>query len=442
MARTTQVPAAARPRLFYGWVIVGVVFSASLVGAASGFDILAVVLKPMSHDLGLSRTATLLASTIATVTGALAGMAIGPLVDRYGPRRVMAASALLGGAMLILLSRLSAVWQLYVFFGLGIGLLRPGLWGLSGMSALAHWFTRRRGRAMAIASAGMGVSALVMVPVGQAVTSHFGWRAAWLMLAALMLAVVAPAAALLMRRRPEEMGLRPDGDGPEAGLRESEGSAERAAEDWSGNEAIRTRAFWLIAVAFGLSMLPISGLWLHVLSFFTDNGISAEAAAFAMAATAIGSLPGRLVWGFIAERAPIRWCVLASTALTGLTLLLVMSARHPTVAALAMAVWGFAQAGLIQQQMQVWPDYFGRGQVATITGRAMPIQLLGSAAGPLLAALLFDASGSYGVTFLAFMGAHALSAVAISFARPPRRKAGGADRSGGTATAARITSAV
>ena len=326
--------------------------------------------------------------------------------------------------VLLLLSRLGAAWQLYVLFGLGIGILRPGLWGLPGMSALAHWFVRRRGRATALASAGMGVSALVMIPIGQAVASAFGWRAVWLMLAAMMLALVVPSAALFMRGRPEEMGLRPDGEAPaaEGGKASSTaGGAVSKGQDWQPRQAVRTRAFWLIAIAFGLSMLPVSGLWLHGLAFFTDRGLSPTQASFAMAATALGTLPGRLVWGIIGERVPARWCILISTAATGAMLLLIMRAHHPLLAALAMSLWGLAQAGLIQQQMQVWPDYFGRRHIATITGRALPVQMLGSAAGPILAARIFDVSGSYTITFLAFMAAHALGAAAIFFARPPRR---------------------
>jgi MFS family permease len=433
MARATEVATRTQRRFFYGWVIVGVVFLASLVGASSGFDMMAVVLKPMSEDLGLTRTATLLATTIATAVGALAGFVIGPLVDRYGPRRVMVASALLGTAVLVLLSLHRSAWQLYLVFGLGMGLLRPGLWGLSGMSALAHWFVRYRGRAMAIASAGMATSALVMIPIGQMVVGRFGWRAVWLMLAAMMLGLVVPAAALLMRRRPEDMGLEPDG-GPQPAAPGGVAPvhAGPAGGDWRSSEAVRTAAFWLIALTLGLSMLPISGLWLHVLAFYSDRGLSSTQASFAMAATAIGSIPGRLVWGFIAVRLAIRWCILASTGLTGATLLLVMNAGHPAVAAVAMAVWGFAQAGLIQQQMQVWPDYFGRSHVATITGRAMPIQLLGSATGPLLAARIFDLSGSYQITFFAFIGAHVLACAAILFARPPQRREAAAKTAGQT----------
>ncbi|MSQ33439.1 MAG: MFS transporter [Dehalococcoidia bacterium] len=427
MARTnTEIAVQPRPRLFYGWVIVGVVFTASLVGAASGFDMLAVLLKPMSESLGLSRTAALLPATIATGVSAVAGFFLGPLVDRYGPRRVMVACSLLGVGVLLLLSRMSAAWQFYVLFGLGIGILRPGLWGLPGMSALAHWFIRRRGRATALASAGMGVSALVMIPIGQAVASAFGWRAVWLMLAVMMLALVVPAAAFFMRGRPEEMGLRADGEAPAApGGTAGALPADQVnrGEDWQAREAVRTRAFWLIAVAFGLSMLPVGGLWLHALAFFTDGGLSPTQASFAMAATALGTLPGRLVWGIIGERVPSRWCILISTAATGAMLLLIMSAHHPLTATLAMALWGLAQAGLIQQQMQVWPDYFGRRHIATITGRALPVQMLGSAAGPLLAARMYDVSGSYTITFIVFMAAHALGAVAIFFAKPPRRAA-------------------
>jgi MFS family permease len=422
---TNRLKRQRRP--FYGWLIVGIGFLGWLVFAGVSADVPTVLLKPMSEGLGWTRTATIGVTALAAVVSAAVSPLFGRIVDRHGARTLMAASAVVGGALVAALSLVYEPWHFYLLFGIGLGLIRPGLASVTATTAVSNWFVKKRGRALAISSMGAGVSALGIIPLTQYVVTSFHWRAAWLMLAIMSWVLLALPAALIVRRRPEDMGLVPDGEA--TGNAESlvvpqshsnPTSANPAGEvDWASGEALRTRAFWLVLASVSLTALPLMGLWLHAVSNFADRGIAPTAAALAVSSLAITSLPFRLFWGFLAERLSVRYCLVIVNFGSVVAVVLIMLATSFTTACAAMMFWGVFVGGSMALQALVWPEYFGRLALGTIQGYAQLFQVVGIAGGPVFAGLIFDTTGSYTVAFVTFAAAYFLAALIMFIAKEP-----------------------
>ncbi|MBM3941282.1 MAG: MFS transporter, partial [SAR202 cluster bacterium] len=202
------------PRFFYGWVIAGVMavvggWTLSMGGANFGFFI-----SPMRDELGFDRAFFGWASTARLYGGALGGIYIGRLLDVRGPRFVLALFGGIGAALVASLGFVSAEWQLIFIFGV-IGLL--GMQGSANIytsAIVAKWFVRRRTRAMALMYLGVPTTLIVAFPLTQLLIDQLGWRGAWATLGLVGVAIIVPSSLLLLRREPEDMGLRPDGDPP------------------------------------------------------------------------------------------------------------------------------------------------------------------------------------------------------------------------------------
>lgn len=405
--------------LFYGWYIVGVVFLGFFVNSGVSIWVFGTLLKPMSEDLGWSRSATVGAATLAAVSGAVVSPWIGRLVDRHGPRLVMAICATLGGGLLIAVGWVQAVWQLYLFYGLSNGAVRPGMSMLSGPTAVANWFIRKRGRAMGLVALGTSVGGVVFVPLTQWVVQGWGWRTAWVgMGVATWLLLVLPA-FLLLRRRPEDLGLLPDGE-PAPTAARSGTLPQTAPADWEARAALRTPAFWLLLVAWGLGSLGTSSLFLLQTSSYADRGLDAASAAAATSLFAFVGMLVKLPWGLLAERLHVRYCSVAYFALSGLGAVAQVYVTDVPSAMVAAAVYGLGAGGTIQLSNQVWADYFGRRNVGAIRGNANLLQVVTQAGGPFFAAGVFDRTGSYDGAFVAFAGTFAVAALLMVMALPPR----------------------
>ena len=249
---------------FRGWWIVAVGFLGLYLHGSATSYLFALLIVPMETDLGWSRTTLVGALTVATFVSGGAGLVLGPIFDRQGVRFGMTLSALLGGAFMLLLAAMSAPWQLYLLFGVGLGVTRVGLENVGPRTAIANWFVRRRAAAFAWFSGGRALfGATLLVPIAVMV-DNTSWRSGWIAIGALEIAVLAPLAWLVVRRRPEDVGQLPDGDEP--GM----GSASGTAGDdddlsggeihWTRGEAARTRSFWYMTAAFVLVGFPATGI--------------------------------------------------------------------------------------------------------------------------------------------------------------------------------------
>lgn len=426
MGNLFRLRRGGRAPLFYGWRIVAVSFLSLFIHGAATSYLFGLLVVPMERDLEWSRTTLVGALTLATFVTAGLGMLIGPLFDRRGARAGMTLSALLGGASLVLLAFASTPWQYYALLGIGVGAARTGLENLGPRAAIANWFIRRRAAAFAWSSGGRAVFGFTMVPLFALLVERTSWRAGWGALGAVEILVLAPLAWLIIRRRPEDHGLLPDGDAPAASASDPAGATAVAAESgetqWTRGEAMRTRAFWLVTLGLVLTGMPATGVIANMVPYFVDEGLSLSFASAAFAFFGFGAMFGRPFWGCVAGRFGVR----AGLTLYGFgyALAIALYALAGSEWTLFAAAWpvGLVVGGAQQLQSQAWPDYYGRRHVGAITGLTILLVTPAMAAGPLVMAAAFEAAGSYGPVLIVYAAGAFLAGFCFLLAKRPRKR--------------------
>jgi MFS family permease len=293
---------------------------------------------------------------------------------------------------------------------------------------VSNWFIRRRGRAIAITAMGTSLAAIIVPSLAARMIDAFGWRTAWAVLGVAVWVLVIPLAALIMRRRPEDHGLVPDGRyiAPRAGDRLA---AQRASVDgvrWTRKQAMRTPALWMLILTFGLGSMGFGAMLLHLIPFLTDSGYSRVQAAGAFSMLGVSGLISKPIWGIVADRLPSRFAAATEFALLAAGVFAISIAPTLPLMYGAIFLMGVGVGGVITLQETVWADYFGRLTLGTVRAVGRPFTIVSSAGGPVLAGLAYDLRHSYDVAFLTFIGAYAIAACLILLTptpRPPRENA-------------------
>lgn len=421
---------ATKPRFFYGWTIVAVGFLAHIASAFSISSTLSVFLKPLSEDLEISRGVFSLVRSGEIFIIAAAAVLIGPLIDRHGSRWLMVTGGLVSGVGFLLLGRARDFWQFMLFRWL---LVSPGesLMGQIVVNvSISRWFIRMRGRALALAGMGHGLTKVVMPLVAASLIVDIGWRATWGVFGILTLVLVVAPSLFFMRRRPEDMGLLPDGRAPdeeESGASEGESGSAKARRSaiadvtWSRREALRTPAFWLIVTTFGVAGIGVTGLNLHVFAFVTDQGHSAMVAAAVLSVIAFMQFSTPIAWGLLAERWDIARLIMAKFLIQAAGLLWALSSPGLFSLYAGFFLYGIGMGGTSVLAEIIWANYFGRVSLGRIRGIGSFITHAFAAAGPPFFGFLFDATQSYFLSFTIFIGLLFASAFLSLFLRPPRK---------------------
>jgi MFS family permease len=364
----------------------------------------------MSAELGWSQSTIVIASSITSIVSALSGPLLGRVADRHGPRIILLCSLIV---MFIGMSGAGLVqepWQLYLTFGLLTGVSRSGLQSVVPGTMISNWFIRRRSAAYGIAAMGPPCSNSLLPPIITVIVAMFGWRAGWVAMGLQALIIGLPAALLIRRQRPEELGLRPDGEKMEPS---SEPAGPRAAaaqpvrgDDWTAREAIRSPAFWLVAAGMALVLLGPNVSIIFMFSYFGNLGIPATTAALAVSAVSGMQVLSRLFfWAPVSARIrSVRWLLVVWGSIMLCGTLSLAFAQGEIWALLAAAILGTALGGNLVLQLQIWPEYFGRTALGTILGTGSIMQGITASSVPLLLAVLLDHTGDYTLLYLITSG--------------------------------------
>ena len=407
-----------RPRFFYGWVIVGVCFVAEATAFGAGSASLAVFLQPMSEDLGWSRTTLTFALTVQQLGNILVAPVAGNILDRRGPRIVMVVGAICAGAGFALISEVQEPWQFFLLYGLAGALGLREIGNLVTGTVISKWFVRMRGRALAFSGLGLNTGAVVFGPVIALLITSVGWRGAWLALGIIVMVVLLPPAIFLLRRSPEDMGLLPDGDSPDDDA--SPDVRPRPTEPrFTVSEALRKRATWLIVLSTSMVGLALGTLNHHQVAYFVDTGLTLERASFFFAMGHLATLPSKVMWGLLSEKVPVRYCMAGNDVARAISIVLLLVVSGET------RLWGYVVftglgQGVAFLNAKIWADYYGRAFIGSIRGILTPIQVVSGLGGPLMAALIFDATQSYDISFAFCVLALVVATTAILMARPPQ----------------------
>ncbi len=368
---------APRPALVLGASVFGIfVGFGSLVIFSFG-----VFLKPVSAAFGWSRTQASLGFTLAALTVAAASPFLGRLVDRIGPRRVMLpcvaiyAVALAG---LALVHSLAAYYALYV----ALGLVGNGTAHLCYARVVSSWFDRRRGAALAAVMAGAAAGAILIPPLATSLISHYGWRSAYLLLAAMAVTLGLIPAILFVHDAPTR---RQGSDAP----------ARPHHTGHTGLSAARTPVLWLLLAGFFLFSLSVNGCVAHLIPMLTDRSITADTAALAASLLGIFTLAGRLLTGAMLDRVPAPPLTTAFFTIAAIGVAILSSAHTPNTAFLAAALTGLgmgAEAGVLPYLIS---RYFGLRSFTEIYGYAFTSYAIAGALGPLLMGWGYDQWHSY-----------------------------------------------
>jgi MFS family permease len=418
-------PKQRTSRIFFGWWIVAVGVLTQIAGVFSLSSTLSIFLKPVTEDLGVSRGAFSLVRTGEILIAALIAPIAGPFIDRGGARKLIVTGAIIASLGYILLSRVQEFWQ---FFLIRCTLVVAGdtlMGALVVMVIISRWFVRKRGRAIAIANLGTGVAKVTMPLIAAALFVSVGWRDSWALFGIFTFLVVVGPALALVRNSPEEMGLRPDGD-PESRSAPSAASTAAASRvllgadvPWTRAEALRTRAFWLLGVTFGIANVGIAGLNLHIFSFVTDLGHPAITAATVMSTVAFTQLGSTMFWGLLAERIDIRKAAMVQFLTQAVGLVLALISAHLALIYVGFFIYGIGLGGSFLLREVVWANFFGRISLGTVRGMGVFLTNIFAACGAPFFGFLFDATGGYMLSFVLFIIALLTSAFLILTVEPP-----------------------
>ena len=397
------------------------------VNARTAFSLL---FPPILDEFGWERGVTAGAFSFGFFISAILSPLLGRLIDRYGPLVILEAGVAITGAGMLLASQVSQPWQLYLTLGVLVGGGSVCL-GYTGQGLyLPNWFVRRRGLAMSIAFSGVGIGSIVLFPWLQALIAQAGWRAACAAIGLLVLVVLAPL-NLLVRRRPEDLGLGPDGDSVVAtamAAARHENVVDHAwvAIDWTLARALRTARFWWIAGGFSSAMFAWYAVQVHQTKYLIESGFSPMYAAWALGFVSFAAIPGQIALGHISDRIGREWVWAVGNSgfvLCYAALLLMRDFPEPALLWLMVAAQGFLGYGLTSVLGGVVAEIFQGRHYGSIFGALMGFGIAGGAVGPWVTGVLYDASGSYALAFSLAIGASVISAMCIWLAAPRQIRA-------------------
>ncbi len=389
---------------------------------------LSIFVTPMTEEFGWSRTAFSGAVSVGGVLAALTSPMVGTFLDRKGPRTILLVAVLTTGVTILMLSGVETLLGFYLLFCIA-RMNFAGPFDLGTHGAVVNWFVARRPLATSIATLAQMAGLTVMPLIGYWAMVHGGWRSGWIAIGVTVLAVGFLPTWALMVRRPEDLGLLPDGGSPPSPAgKGNTGAAGPAVEEptFTRAEALATPAFWLLSL-YTLLVYPVqAGMSLHQAAHLMESGIGASVAVSSVTTfSATSGLVG-LVFGLLLRRIGVR----ASLAFSGVALcaasLLIARVASPFEALAAAAMFGVAMGGIHTALPVAWADYFGRRSFGAIRGVALAIQVTAQASGPLLSGVLRDLTGNYASSLAVFAtlgGLAAIAALLIKAPRPPTRHA-------------------
>ena len=382
----------AQPRIFYGWWV-ALAFSVAVFLSTGVRFAVGPFLKPVVADLGLDRGSfSLVVALSLFLYGAFMPL-VGVLVDRFGSRLVVTAGTLLLGASLAATGMSTALWQLYLFYGVlaAVGLAATG--HVVGAAILARWFVRQRGTAISMLGGASMAGMTVLVPLAMWLILTLGWRYAYAVLGLVTLALILPLSLWVIRDRPEELGLHPDGvawDGPFP--LEGAVSGERTRL----GDAVQVVTFWQLAGGLFTCGFSMSLLSAHGVPMLTDHGVDPMAASAALGLLGGTSIAFAMLLGYLSDRVGRKGILASIYVLRIFAIAMLFLVREPGALMVVAAIGGLGMSGTLAMSAALSGDIFGRYSMGTIFGMIFLSHQAGAAIGSWLGGFLFDLSGGYG----------------------------------------------
>ncbi len=386
----------------YGWVIVGAGALMGCVAIGAMFS-LAVFLQPMSDATGWSRTGISSAMTLDFLTMGVAAFGWGILTDRFGPRIVVLAGAILLGLGLALASRATSLLEFQIIYGVVVGIAAGAVFAPM-IATVTGWFEERRSLAVSLVSAGMGVAPMTISPFASWLIESYDWRTALLVIAVMAWLLLIPA-ALLVRRPPPASSA-------------AAGMLAEGGEGMTVAQALRSPQFIVLAVTFFFCCAAHSGPIFHTVSYALTCGLSAMTAVTIYSVEGLAGLGGRILFGLLGDKFGARRIVVLGLMVRALGAGSYYFTREIGEFYAVAILFGMAYGGVMPLYAVIAREYFPMRIMGTVFGAAAMISSLGMALGPAVGGWIFDTFNGYGFLYIASFGM-GLAAVATALAFPP-----------------------
>jgi MFS family permease len=397
---------AARTRRYQGWKVVACAFLIAVFGWGFGFYGIGVFLAELVERHGWATSSVASAVTVLYLVGAALIAFVGNAFERFGPRRVVLVGMSAMGAAAIGLTWITHVWQLYLVFSL----MAAGWATMSGAALnliVAPWFERRRGLAISLAFNGAAVGGVLLAPALVFLIGRIGFRAAVLVLVAVMVGVLTPLVLWLLERGPDVLGLAPDGDVP----------APSAAAKVGGGIAppprdfMRTWHFWSVALPFALGLTAQISIIIHQVSFLKPE-LGIAGAAWAVSLTSVCTVLGRLAVGSVVDRLNRRGVIAGNFLLQATSVVLMLSGPGPMLLYVACAMFGLGVGNTTSLPSVIVQAEFPKAAFGRVVSAIIAINQFTYSFGPGLLGWLRDGFGSYHASLVACLVLQ-LAAVAV-----------------------------
>jgi len=421
-------------KIFYGWTIVAVTFLIGFTQAGVFQNVLSIFLKPMAEEFGWNRSIITGSIAVGSLAGGILSPLVGPHLDHYGSRKPAFWGITILSAGLIALSQLSAVWQLYLFFGTG-RMIASGLLALVVTVSVSNWFIEKRGRAMGISQLGSRIGIAFLPLLVQHIIMSYGWRTAWAVLGIIVFAFSALPSLIFLKRRPEDIGLLPDGRAPEEKLGTGPESPDEKKQKsrfnienepvWTRKTVFRTSAFWQLVFVMCVIYLVGAGSNFHLFPFMTDQGLPPTTAVLVITVLSVCAALGGVLFGFLAERISVKKLMGGVLITIGILFYSVFWAvKEPVWMFIFAVVYGTIRGGVLPLIFLLWTEFYGRRSSGTVLGIAGPFRMAANAAGPVSAAICFDLFHNYWIPFSVFSVLLLMAGFLCLVAKPPVSKPG------------------
>lgn len=414
------VKAPAPQRIFYGWVVVLVSFVtlALVMGTRFSFG---VFYSSMLSEMGWGRAATAGIFSVSMLVYAIVALGVGVAFDRLGPRRMFPLTALFLGAGFFLCSRMTSLWEFYLYYGVIVGSGFTALGFIPHVSLTTRWFVRRRGLATSLVLSGTGVGSFVFAPWSAQLIEQYGWRMGYMWYAVLIPVTVIPLTLVFQRSHPEELGLLPDGVKPSHTARSAAGVGLTTHSEFSYTAVLSTRAFWafcgiIFSIAFNLMLLTV-----HQNQYLVDLGFHPAFAAWMLGLSGMLRSGGSLIWGYVSDRITRETSFTLATLLGLVALVCLLSVQTSPDAwrvVLAVVLMGLGYGGTSVIYSTAAADLFQGRHFGKILG-LMEIGFgLGASLGSYVAGVVFDSFHTYNPSFYLTMGLMLVSIACMWIAAP------------------------
>ncbi len=410
--------------VFYGWYVVAATFLCNFMAAGTGFYIINAFMQPLCIENGWTRTEVSLAISIGGLAGLFFAMIFGFLVNRMGPRLLMTIGPVISAAAFILTGfthHLALFYLGFLFLYLG----NSAMGGIVSNTAVNNWFVVNRGKALGLSTAGISLAGAIVPFAALLILEVLGLTKAFVIVGAFNF-LLAPMAWLVVRNRPEDHGLTPDGTAgnPEcqsaANLQGSGMPASEPPQDsWNSRSLLRELTFWKIGISYGLILVGVIGVMSQLKPRFSDIGFDDKAAMLMMAMTALAGTVGKFVWGALCDRFDTRRVTAVLMLMIGLGLGFMLASKSITGLLLFVLVFGFAMGGVLSTLPIMVADLFGRNAFADVL-KFIVLFLSIQYIGPVAMGLSFDRAGSYDLAYIFFILLSIVSAALVLSIKRPR----------------------